>query len=77
MVCPKCGSENVQVITEQVSAKTKNRGMGCLWAIGRFLLILSTGGLWLLIGKRKGTSKTKFQNQTVGICQNCGNKFRV
>ena len=23
MVCPKCGSENVTVTTEQVSAKTK------------------------------------------------------
>lgn len=77
MICPNCGSENVTVISEQVSTKTKMKGNGCLWKMGRALLIISTCGLWLLVGKHKGTGKTKVKNQTVGICQNCGHKFKV
>lgn len=75
MVCPKCKSENVTVTTEQVSAKTKGRGMGCLWSIGRLMLIICTCGLWLLVGKRKGTGKTKIKNKTVCLCQNCAHKW--
>lgn len=77
MVCPKCKSQNVTVTTEQVSAKTRAKGMGCLWAMGRWLLILCTCGLWLLIGRRAGTGKTKFKNNTVAICQSCGHKWNV
>ena len=77
MVCPKCGSENVLVTTEQVSSKTKAKGNGCLWKIGRACLMVCTLGLWKLVGKHKGTAKTKVKNQTVGICQNCGNKFAI
>ena len=77
MVCPKCKSENVTVTTEQVSGKTGTKGTGCLWALGRWTLIICTCGLWLLIGKRKGTSSTKFKSQTVAICQGCGNKWKV
>ena len=65
MICPKCNSENVNVMLEQVSGKTRTRGMGCLWTLIRWFLIICTLGLWLLIGKRKGTSNTKFKNQTV------------
>jgi hypothetical protein len=77
MVCPKCGSENVLITSEQISAKTSKKGKGCLWGLGRLLLIVCTLGLWLLIGKHKGASKTKYQNQTVAICQKCGNKWIV
>ncbi len=77
MICPKCNSENVIVTTEQVSSKTKGKGNGCLWGIGRALLIVCTCGLWLLVGKHKGTGKTKIKNQTVAICQNCGHKWVV
>ena len=77
MICPKCGSNNVNVVSEQVNAKTSSKGNGCLWKMGRTLLIICTCGLWLLVGKHKGTSKTKIKNQTVGICQNCGYKFKI
>lgn len=77
MQCPKCGSDNVMVTVEQKSAKTSNKGNGCLWRLGRITLIICTCGLWLLVGKHKGTGKTKIKNQTVGICQNCGHKFIV
>lgn len=30
MVCPKCGSNNVNVVSEQVNAKTSSKGNGCL-----------------------------------------------
>ena len=77
MVCPKCGSNNVNVMTEQATAKTRQKKMGCLWSIGRGFLILCTCGLWLLVGRRSGTGKTKFKNNTVAICQNCGHKWNV
>lgn len=77
VICPNCSSENVQVTIEQISAKTKNKGNGCLWAIGRSLMIIFTLGLWKLIGARKGSAKTKFKSNTVAICQNCGNKWTI
>lgn len=77
MRCPKCNCENIHVITEQVSCKTEKKGPGCLWSLGRFILIIMTCGIWLIFGKRKGTTKTTFSFRTVGICQNCGNKFNI
>lgn len=77
MTCPKCGSENVNVTVEQTNAKTKGKGNGCLWTLGRWTLILCTCGLWLLVGRRKGSAKTKYKNKTVAICQNCGNRWYV
>lgn len=83
MVCPKCGSENVQVMSENVGStttgSTKSRGRGCLWTIGRWTLIICTCGLWLLVGKSKGKHKTKTTTlneiRTVAICQNCANRW--
>lgn len=77
MICPKCNSENVEVTTEQVNAKTRKRSTGCLWKIGRWFLNLFTLGVWRIFGKRKGTEKTAYKNQTVAICQDCGHKWKV
>ena len=77
MKCPRCGSEHVNVQLEQVSAKAKHRGKGILWTLGRSMLIILTCGLWLLIGARKGTSKTKFKNKKVAICQECGHSWNI
>lgn len=77
MNCPKCGSDKVIVQIEQVSAKTKQRKMGCLWSIGRICLIVCTAGLWLLIGKRHRTERTQYTNKSVAVCQNCGNKWEA
>lgn len=77
MKCPKCGSENVNVMVEQESSQTKTKGKGCLWGIGRLFLIICTCGLWLLVGKRKSKSKTTIKNETVAICQNCGHKWKA
>jgi len=70
MKCPRCGSANINVVMD-TSQKIKN--MGCLWGLGRGLLILCTVGLWLLVPKRIGSTKSK----PTALCQNCGNKFRV
>lgn len=75
MVCPKCGSQNVQVMNEVVGEKTRGRATGCLWKIGRWLLIICTCGLWLLVGRRKETHKTKTKNRTVAICQDCAYRW--
>ena len=71
MVCPKCGSQNVNIMSEQTGSKTSAKGNGCLWGMARTLLIICTCGLWLLVGKHKGTGKT------IAICQSCGNKWKV
>ena len=77
MTCPKCNNENVNVMVEQVGGKTRTRKTGCLWGLGRLMLIFCTCGLWLFIGKRKETDNTKFKNKTAAICQNCGYKWYV
>lgn len=77
MKCPKCGSENVTVTTEQVEGKITGHKRGCLWTLGRWTLICFTLGLWLIVGKSKGKSKMEFKNQTVAVCQSCGNKWNV
>lgn len=77
MICPKCGSDKVNVQVVQTEAKTKKRSTGCLWGFFRLMLILCTFGLWLLIGKRKGTDSTKFKNKTQAVCQECGNTWDV
>ena len=77
MICKNCGSENVVVTTELISGKTRNRGNGLLRWFGRLILIICTCGLWLFVGRSKGTGRTKYKNKTVAICQNCGCKWDV
>lgn len=77
MNCPSCGCPNVTVTLEQTGSKTRTRTTGCLWSLGRLFMIIITCGLWLLVGRRKRTSTTKFYNRTVGVCLNCGNKFYI
>lgn len=73
MYCPKCGSSNVTVQIVQTGGKT--RGPGCLFGLARFILVICTCGLWLLIGKRK--SSTRFKNTTMAVCQECGYNWKV
>jgi hypothetical protein len=75
--CAKCGSTNVSISMMQTAARTRTRGMGCLWEIGRWCLIVCTCGLWLLVGRRGATSKTKFKNEKVAICQSCGASWKM
>jgi DNA-directed RNA polymerase subunit RPC12/RpoP len=69
MICPKCGSEDVNV---QAVAEQKKRG--CLGACMWILLAICTLGLIILIPllTKKG-SKTR----TYAVCQRCGHKWKA
>lgn len=73
MKCKKCGSENVnvQVVT---SVKTKRRG--CLGWMLWIMLACATLGLVIIIPLLTN-SKTKSKNNTVAVCQSCGNQWKV
>lgn len=77
MICPKCGSQNVNVQIVQMGAKSSTKGKGCLFGLMRLLLIICTCGLWLLLGKKKSKTKTTFKNEKVAVCQSCGNQWNI
>jgi len=75
MICSKCGSENVSIQIIQIGASSSTKGKGCLFTLGRWLLIICTFGLWLIFAKKKAKTKTKFKHKKVAICQNCGEEW--
>ena len=77
MICPKCKSENVTIQMLQIGSKSSHKSGGCLWVIGIMFLIICTCGLWLIIGKHKGGSKTKITNKKIAICQDCAYQWKV
>lgn len=77
MICPKCQSANVTIQMIQTGSKSNHKSGGCLWGIGRMFLIIFTCGLWLIIGKHKGGSKTKIKNKKIAICQNCAYEWKI
>jgi hypothetical protein len=77
MTCINCGSEHVTLSMERVGDKTRTRNAGCLWALGRFFLILCTCGLWLLVGKRRATSNTTAITKRAALCQDCGHHWFI
>jgi len=78
MVCPKCGSTNVNT---QAVAVTKNKHHGLLWWIcwGWFWVPMK----WLfftlpaLVFKIFAPKRTKTKVQTYCSCQQCGYTWRV
>lgn len=82
MICPKCGSENVnvQIVTETI---LKDKHHGCLWwlLIGWWL----EACLWffltiprLLIALFMPKDKKIINKQSgVAVCQNCGKRWKV
>ena len=75
--CPKCGSTNVSFQIVQTGAVTNTKAKGCLYSLGRLVLIVCTCGLWLLFGKKKSKSKTTFYNEKMAVCQNCGYQWNA
>nr|QGT51172.1 hypothetical protein Firmicute1046_2480 [uncultured Firmicutes bacterium] len=72
MVCPKCGSDRLQITTEsntQTSGKNYSSGQGCLG-------YLMFGPLGLLCGSCGQKQKTTVTNTDYWLCPDCGNKFR-
>lgn len=70
MVCPKCGSENVQV---QAVAETKKRSCfaALLYVVLLFIPVIGWIALFMLLRGKK--SKTV----SYALCQNCGNRWKV
>ena len=76
MVCPKCGSTNVNVVpitTTEVNGKTK--GFGCIKACLGWLFFSLPGILCGLCGMGKGKTKSTTTTRMVNVCQNCGYQF--
>lgn len=72
-VCPKCGSSNVRLENE-TEVVTKRRG--CLGWLLWILLAVFTLGLILIIPLITN-SKVKSKSKVVGICQECGHKWKL
>lgn len=69
MVCPKCGSDKVNVQMVQKGTKSST------YQKVRIVLILFTLGLaWLFLPKTRGT---KSVNEKTGICSACGNSWKI
>lgn len=69
MKCPKCKSENVEVVMD-TSGKIK--GPNLLQRAGRTVANTATLGVYgVIAGKQTGNVKTK----PVALCQKCGHKF--
>lgn len=81
MKCPICGSENVQVQLVEAGQQTNKKGVGFGGRVSntaRGFTALCTLGLSNLFWKKsKGTNKTKTINNTMGICQSCGNTWVI
>jgi hypothetical protein len=67
MKCIKCGSENVQVVSE-MNAKSR----GCMMILVHIFLALMTAGIWLILLWLKGR---KIQSKTKFVCLNCKNSW--
>ena len=81
MKCPKCKGTNVTIQMEQVAGKTTKKGTGLGGKINntaRGATAIATLGMSNLIWKKsKGTEKTKYTNQKVCICQDCGHSWFI
>lgn len=82
MICPKCGSDNVNVqVVSETKLKIKRHGLIYWLLIGWWLNLI----LWIfwtipmliftLFRPRRYTMKTK--HQSVWVCQSCGKHWYV
>ncbi len=81
MQCPNCGSENVQVQIVERGQQTNKKGVGFGGRANnkaRKLVGRVTFGTSNLFWKEShGTNKTTTINDTMGICQACGNTWVI
>jgi len=71
MICPKCGSENVNV---QMVTDIKTKRRGCFAWFLWILLAVCTLGIVLIIPLLTN-SKISSKQRKVMLCQNCGNSW--
>lgn len=81
MKCPICKSENVFVTMQETGAKTVKKGNGLGGHLNNQARavtgLMTMGASNLLWKKSKGTEKMKITSSTVGICQDCGNSWKI
>lgn len=81
MKCVKCASENVTVEMVQSGGRTRKHGVGLggnANNAARGMTAISTLGMSNLVWKKsKGTSKVKYTNQKVALCQSCGHDWAI
>jgi ribosomal protein S27AE len=67
VVCPACGSSNIQIVNE-----VHKKGRGCLGSLIHFMIFLFIWWVWIFVwifGGKKTINKTK------AICMNCGRQW--
>ena len=72
MKCPRCGSENIDFVS---NTQSKNRGVGSwlMWLLIAFL----TFGIGLIFWFFMALTNKKTTTKTRAICKNCGNQWNV
>lgn len=88
--CPRCGSREIVISLEEVASKTRGKAeirkkspvTRMANAMGRATMIAATGGLWALTPKKSKyketkSSSTKNKTRRFGVCQHCGNSWKL
>ena len=78
--CPKCKGTNISFQIVEEGSKTKKSGNGLIgstYNAARGIATVATLGIaGAILPKAKGKEKTKNQNETYAICQNCGHTWK-
>lgn len=74
MKCRKCGSQNIQVVSE---TKGKIKKRGCIGTLLWLPVIIITGIFGLIAALLTGGSKGKIKSKTKAVCINCGNQWYI
>lgn len=81
MNCPTCNGTNVTIQMVQTGGKNAHKGTGLLGNTNnaaRAFTAVSTLGMSNLVWKKsKGTTRQKFTNQKMCLCQDCGSNWTV
>lgn len=82
MVCPKCGSENVNIeMMQDIKIKNKHKGVlywlfiGWWWVFIKWIFF-TLPALIIAIFKPK-KQKVKTTNYKMCVCQSCGNSWKM
>ena len=82
MVCPKCGSENVNVeMMQDIKLKTKHKGViywlliGWWWVFIKWIFFTLPALIIAIFKPKKQKVKTK--NYKMCVCQSCGHSWKM
>ncbi|QGU01633.1 hypothetical protein CKALI_03760 [Corynebacterium kalinowskii] len=81
MICPKCGSENVNIELVQTGGRTARHGTGLGGNFNNMMrgttALMTFGTSNLVWKKSQGTQKEKIKTQKMCLCQGCGNTWKI